>query len=80
MLEENSWGGLGEGYFCGFLGHLLVEIDEVLLILCLGDLEERDAGDLAGHGECWCGGELVEWRGKYGYRDSEVFLEVWRFI
>jgi hypothetical protein len=42
---------LGWSYLCGFLGHLLVEVNEVLLIFRLGDLEEGDAGDLAGHDE-----------------------------
>lgn len=61
MLEGKQIGGVWEGaYFCGFLGHLLVEIDEVLLILCLGNLEERDAGDFAGHGEIWSGVGVVE--------------------
>lgn len=46
------------GYFCGFLGHLFVEIYEVLLIFWFGDLEESDTGDLAGHDECV---EVVKW-------------------
>lgn len=59
-LKGKRLGGLRGEYFCGLLGHLLVEIDEVLLILCLGDLEKGDAGDFAGHGERWCGVGGVE--------------------